>query len=82
MSKYAKRCHMTIEVVEGIPIPTRQRFGGYPFLDLEIGDSFAVPRAEYTRVSSHKQLAQKRGLGRFTMQIDDANGQVRIWRIE
>lgn len=71
------------------PPPTVGRPRRYPFPNMAVGDSFAVPldgnttgedRAAVKLRGSAIRYAGKHG-GKFTVRIDREAGEVRCWRI-
>jgi hypothetical protein len=75
-------------IERGIPIPARAPRGGsggagrvkiYPFAELGIGDSFAVPQAKLNsiKVLIHRQHKQTKR--RFAWRRIDG-GLIRVWR--
>jgi hypothetical protein len=79
--------HMTFQIEKNIPLPPKARPPGrsgsmYPFLQLEIGDSFFVPNRENGKTPvvhfSKNKNAKNSGL-KFTARKSD--GGVRVWRI-
>jgi hypothetical protein len=86
---------MTIEIEKDVPIPTacgRGRPTKYPFAEMEVGDSFAVPLAgeSYGRHSGDKAAAslsrnshtygKKHGKTFTVRQLND-EGVARVWRV-
>lgn len=73
----------TFSIEKGVPIPTRGARGEqiFPFLDLEIGDSFVAPPdlAKKARSAAHG-FAKRKGV-RFTCRVQP-DGSVRIWRLK
>jgi hypothetical protein len=74
-----------IKVDKGIPLPQQKGSGRrpkYPWLDMEIGDSFTVPPGTRKSLAgSGNRQARLAGLPhRFTQRID--NGEMRVWRIK
>lgn len=84
----------TITVERGVRIwgSTRGRPGGkggkrkYPFLTMEVGDSFAVPVTPATWRKAMNALcsaaAYVLGPGHYTTRLTPEKDAVRIWRIE
>mgnify|MGYP000533667375 CR=1 FL=1 len=71
------------KIETGIAIPKRGASGRalkYPLPDMEIGDSFLVPRKLKVSVSAAVAYYGKKTGKRFTVQIVEDG--VRIWRIE
>jgi hypothetical protein len=68
-----------IEIEKGIPLPVGRH--KYPFLDMEIGDSFFVGNRTTGEMSYHiAYFRKKHPLRKFTCRTVD--GGVRCWRIE
>jgi hypothetical protein len=85
---------MSIAIDKNIPAPagTRGRPARYPFADMEVGDSFAVPLAGETwgkgtsdkavsRLSNASNSFGKRNNWKFVTRSRKAEGVVRCWRI-
>lgn len=84
---------MTFQIDKGLPIPKistgRPRI--YPFPQMEVGDSFAVPITDEILSGQNKSArllssaatayARKYG-GRFSVQFDRSNKIMRCWRVE
>jgi len=74
-----------------VPPPTEGRPRKYPFPDMVVGDSFAVPlagemhngedRAALKLRSATTQHTRRYG-GKFTVRTDREAGEVRCWRVE
>lgn len=65
---------MSIVIEKGIPLPTRAR-GGFPFAEMEVGDSFFI--------LGKKSIATKSAetkLG-FKFKSKAVDGGCRVWRI-
>ena len=73
------------------PIPSNGRPFKYPFLRMEVGDSFAVPLMGEMRkdedlaacrlraaASRHRQVYG----GKFSIRTDRKKGEARCWRVE
>ncbi len=90
---------MTIQIEKNIPVPAPSNRGApakYPFADMAVGDSFAVPltgvlrkygnqkgsidAAHSTITSSAIYHAKKMGC-KFTVRINNEEGVVRCWRV-
>ena len=73
---------MTIEVEKGVPLPDSKWRGAakYPWLTLEVGDSFFVPGIKSASRISGQWWVQKRTGRKFTKRAVD--GGVRVWRIK
>ncbi len=68
---------MMIKIEKGIPVITRYR---YPFLEMEVGDSFFVPGFSSKDMSGSLTRVRKLHPGwKFTTRTID--GGVRVWRI-
>lgn len=89
--KEVERSKSMIKIDKNIPIyeGNRGKKRKYPFSEMEIGDSFAIPcdemkechRIQCTIVSS--SYRNKKVKGRmFTTRVSLANKEVRCWRIE
>lgn len=96
---------MTKIVIEaGIPVPPKKAFVGrggrkskYPFEDMQVGDSFAMPLGRQKKYPSNRGAVSyknetllrsaahgcaKRNPGmRFTVRRLDDEGMVRVWRV-
>ena len=84
---------MMIKIDKGVPVP-RERRGPkplYPFRNMEVGDSFAVPLGTRTAIKVQKSVSScviaycdtQHGRGRrYITRIDHANQCVRVWRVE
>jgi hypothetical protein len=69
---------MAFEIEKGVP---RQAPNvKYPFADMQVGDSFLVPRGTARIVASAAVWAAARGYGKFSCRT--VEGGVRVWRIE
>lgn len=73
----------TFRIEKGVPVPTRGVRTSYlfPFEDMEIGDSIAVP-AEFAKKARGAacSFAKREGI-RLTCRTQ-ADGSVRIWRVK
>lgn len=79
-------------VEKGVPRPkgygSGNRRGKYPWAQMEIGDSFAVPRSEEEHqlnyISRAASLWGKRNARKFSLRSLTENGQrvIRIWWVE
>lgn len=67
------------KIESGIPIPAHGK-SKYPWLDLEIGQSFEVPGAKHSTLGSSASLAGKRYGRKFTARATGSG--VRVWRTE
>jgi hypothetical protein len=76
---------MTI-FIERVPLPWNgRRNRRYPWRDMQVGDSFFVPRGEISQMSSLAGVTGKRLGWRFTCRTENygtENEGVRVWRIE
>lgn len=85
---------MTIEIEKDAPPPSPSLGGRpfkYPFLDMEVGDRFAIPLAGERRKDEDAAAARLRAAasrhsrfhgGRFSIRTDREAGVVRCWRVE
>jgi hypothetical protein len=73
---------MSYAIEKSIPIPDRtaQEPGRYPFAQMEVGDSFVVPRSERHRVDNAAAWYRKRRGHRYTRRT--LGDTVRIWRVQ
>jgi len=70
------------KVEKGIPAPKVKKGPPrkYPWLEMEVGDSFFVPGVNYNEFKTQPSNAGKRyGLKYTTRSVD---GGVRVWRVE
>lgn len=74
--------HYTIQ--KGVPIPSKMTNDGakskYPWGDMEIGDSFSVPKEGYSSLHSQASYQSKRRRVRFTVRM--CHTGARCWRTE
>ena len=72
------------KIEKGVPIPPRRQSGGapmkYPWKDLQIGDSFFVPKQTVHPFSGQANTTGKRFNMKFTLRAE--NGGVRVWRVK
>ena len=77
---------MEIQVDRGLEPPKPREVLAYPYLEMEVGDSFAVPVAARRKVLNANCKAAKRYGWRFVArtEVDSRSGEVmvRTWRIE
>ncbi len=85
---------MTIEIDKHLPPPppTTGRPFKYPFPDMAVGDSFAVPLEDVNNPKGENVTACRlRGSairyarahgGKFTVRTDRETGEARCWRVE
>lgn len=66
-----------ITIDRGVPVPPKAGRDGYPYAELEIGESFFVPNATTRQFSSPSQ-ARKRLKRGFTVRT--VEGGIRVWR--
>ena len=71
-----------MDIDDNVPLPPQGvKAHIYPALYvMEVGQSFARPTEEYTRLHSASQACRKKTERRFAMRLIGDN-QVRIWRI-
>lgn len=82
---------MTIKIEKNVPLLPRAAYSAYPFAQMEVGDSFAVPVEKGGDVARlQKKMStcalsyarSKHGLGkRFATRRSDDHSCVRVWRI-
>ena len=69
-----------IKIDKGVPLPVTYTVNlKYPWLEMEIGDSFFV-NATQSRIGSHAWQMGNRHNRKFTTRKVD--GGVRVWRVE
>lgn len=77
---------MGFEIEKGIPVPARSSSGGYPWKDMQVGDSFVFPCADkryYGRIASAMQdRNEKFPDTKFISRTDKATSSVRVWRVK
>lgn len=84
---------MTFKIEKGIPMPniTSGRPRIYPFPEMEVGDSFAVPitdeilcgQNKNARLLSSAATAYTRKYGgKFSVKLDRPNKVMRCWRLK
>ena len=66
---------MTILIEKGVALPTRALNGKYPFAEMEVGDSFFVPKK---RTIQTKSAATQLG---FKFKVRHVDGGCRVWRV-
>ena len=77
-----------IKIDKGIPVPPRMPRGArskYPFLGMEVGDSFFVPGIKPRQISPRSCSARLRAEGaKFATRSVTENGVdgTRVWRVE
>jgi hypothetical protein len=77
---------MTFEIENNIPLPTNHK-SKYPFLDMEIGQSFCVPVcSEKSACAKASRLSRDAGIifrsARVTDPDDKHFGERRFWRLK
>lgn len=72
----------TIKIEKNIPIP-KTAYRAWPFNEMKIGDSFAVPIADRGRVTqaATQWALRHEGFKFITRQTEDRQS-VRVWRVE
>ena len=71
---------MEFQIDDGVPIPeVPKREYKYPVRDLEVGQSFFVPKGSYVTASFAKLAPKKFSYRHVT---EDGVKGVRVWRIE
>jgi hypothetical protein len=69
-----------IVIEKDVPLPASAKWSKYPFAEMEIGDSFVVPRERHEQLRSASSWAGRRHGRKFTIRI--VGEQVRCWRIK
>ena len=71
------------KIEKNIPVPSsRGRVAIYPFREMEVGDSFAVPGMKQPVLSNLACQAAKRiGDGRRYSTRRQPDGSIRVWRV-
>jgi hypothetical protein len=64
------------KIDEGIPMPEKRHSPKYPWKEMEVGDSFFVPKRAFLASSASLRYAPKK----FSQRAVD--GGVRVWRVE
>lgn len=87
---------MTIKIEKGVPLANALFRGGgrpfiYPFLEMEVGDSFAVslPAEETTLRNLHASISncsirytkRRNPAAKFTTRLLRSEGVIRCWRV-
>lgn len=70
-----------ITIQKGIPLPKARNKHGFPFEDMEVGDSFELPASERMAAA---RLAYNKGIelnARFSIR-KISEEKIRVWRIE
>jgi hypothetical protein len=72
------------KVDKDIPLPPDIRHEGkYPFPDMEVGHSFAAPKAQAATIRSAAAYHRRRYHKRFAIRPDkDQPDHIRVWRVE
>lgn len=84
---------MTFEIDKTQPIPknTKGRPRIYPFMEMEVGDSFVVPLTDELLCGENRNARLLRSAataytrkfgGKFTVRIERAKNVTRCWRVE
>lgn len=76
---------MTITIDKGVPLALQRRYKGkFPFPDMEVGDSFAVPYCDATRRNVHNCAKSFMAKHHITLAVrvvtEDGEERVRCWR--
>lgn len=86
----------TFKIERGVPMPKiHVSRSSYPFAEMEVGDSFAVPlsgdlasagkNGDYDRTQVRVRSAacshQRRHGGKFSVRVNKAEGVLRCWRV-
>jgi hypothetical protein len=84
---------MTFKIDKNVPMPkiSKGRPRIYPFPEMEVGDSFAVPITDDLSLGNNTNSSPLRSVaaayarkygGRFSVQLDRSNKIMRCWRVE
>lgn len=68
------------KIEKNIPVPDGYRRSNWPFDEMEVGDSFAVPKAK-ARVAKQAAYNRNKGIDRRYVTRSEGDG-VRIWRVQ
>jgi hypothetical protein len=70
------------KIEKDIPVPTRISNGGFPFMEMQVGDSFLVPEGTTSNASMFVMISKagKEMKAKFTSK--KVEGGRRIWRIK
>src|SRR5690606_14294925 len=73
---------LLFKVEKGIPVPPVKQgpYSRYPWLQMEVGDSFFVPGVEYSAFKQQPSNAGRRYGRKYASRSVD--GGVRVWRVE
>lgn len=73
------------KIQKNIPIPTKDARGRkklYPFDDMEVGDSFAVPLIKKRSISCAVSQEHKKHQGERRFSVRVLKNEIRIWRVQ
>ena len=70
-----------IKIEKNIPAPKVWGHTKYPLSDMEVGDSFEVPKGRHSSLSTARRTAQQRYTDRRWTIRRQHDGTYRIWRI-
>lgn len=71
---------MTITIDHDTPLPEDgQHRAVYPWADMQVGSSFALPRAKYATLKAAAYLRGKRHGERYTVRV--RGDEARVWRV-
>ena len=68
-----------MKIDKNVPMPTAQSHQKYPFMDMDVGDSFSVPEGCLQGVRNASHMAGKRKGLKFT--VRKTNEGYRCWRV-
>ena len=73
----------TIVIEKGIPMPSRNTTHAYPFAQMEVGDSFVVPKARKAGLAqaARTYTTKTDGTVKFTLRTSKVDDEVRMWRV-
>jgi hypothetical protein len=84
--------NLPICIERDVPLPESKKQYKYPFAEMQIGDSFAIPlsgeigrHGEDLSASRLRSSASTFGRvhgGRFIVRIDKVGGSIRCWKVE
>jgi hypothetical protein len=69
-----------MKIDKNIPIPTEKRRSKYPWIEMEVGDSFLVARELKASIRSLVSVKNTAGKEKFTYRTTQDG--IRVWRIE
>jgi hypothetical protein len=87
MKEYLTPEQQRYAVESGIPIaPTKARTSIYPFLSMEVGDSFALNSREFREIVNVRgaivRFNKEHAPMKFSLRLNRASGEYRCWRLK